>query len=309
MKYIILTIFLSSIIFIGLLFQHQKTVETNSSSANRLSITTSFYPLWYFTSEIGGEYVSVNSVTPSGVEPHDYEPTTTDIAHMEQSELIIVNGGGVEPWLERLQPEFKQNDVLVVVTGEGLLTNEMLEEGKNTVDPHIWLDPVLANKQVKRIIEGLQTVDPIHKDYYETRGNALSEKLSQLDQNFRQELTRCRQQTVITSHAALGYLADRYGFKQESIAGLSPDEEPSPKQLGVLANKAKSEQIRYILFETTISSRLAETLAQEVGASTLVFNTLEGVSAEEQQEGKNYFTLQEQNKSVLSTALECHEGQ
>ena len=137
---------------------------------------------------------------------------------------------------------------MVLVAGEGLFNRQLSEEGHVAVDPHIWLAPPLAVKEVQRITTELIKLDPIHQRDYQTRSQQLQAKLGQLDQEYRQGLSRCQQQQIITAHSAFGYLADSYGLEQVAITGLSPEEEPSLKELADLAQLAKEKQIRYIFF-------------------------------------------------------------
>ncbi len=294
----IIAIFIGGFIFFT---NKQNVVQTSSS---KIKVNTSFYPLYFFASEIGGERAEVNNITPAGAEPHDYDPTARDIAEIEKSNLLILNGG-VEAWGNKMQENLNNTPVTVVIAGKGLLTKELLEEGEKIQDPHIWLDPQLAKKEVSKITEGFITVDPSNKSFYQNNQENLDDKLDALDQKFKKGLSTCHEKDIITSHAAFGYLAARYGLNQVSISGLSPDEEPSSKQLIEVANFAKEHNIRYIFFESLVSPKLSETIAHEVGAKTLVLDPLEGISDDESKQGKNYLTVMEENLSNLQEALQC----
>ena len=263
----------------------------------KLQVTTSFYPLYFFTGEIAKDMAKVINITPAGAEPHDYEPTTQDIANMENSALLIINGGSLETWGDKVKDNLKKKDVLIVSAAEGL---DALNE-----DPHVWLDPQLAILEVRKIAKAMETIDPVNKTVYESNAFSLEKRLEVLDESFRQGLSRCRQKDIVTSHTAFGYIAARYGFKQVSIAGLTPDEEPSPRQLAEVANFAKANNLKFIFFETLLSSRLSETIATEIGAKTLVFNPLEGLTPEEENKGEDYFSVQMRNLANLKIALEC----
>jgi zinc transport system substrate-binding protein len=267
-------------------------------------ITTSFYPLYYFTTQIVGNNTEVVNLTPAGVEPHDFEPTARDIARIEDSTLLILNGFGLESWGERVKGEVASNGTQVIEMASAVSTALSNEEGKG-FDPHIWLDPVLAKEEVQLIDNAVSGSDPAHREVYKENTNRLLQKLTQLDTEYRQGLAQCSQNSFITSHSAFGYLAREYGLEQKSIAGLSPDAEPSSRQLADLTKFAKDNQVKYIFFESLVSPKLAETLAHEVGAETLVLNPLEGLTEEEMKEGKDYFSVMRENLKNLRIALEC----
>jgi zinc transport system substrate-binding protein len=302
---ILVVIFLIGFIYlIYLAFFPKQTPERESTSG--IKVVTSFYPLYFFTKEIVGEKIDVINLTPAGAEPHDYEPNTADISQIEKSKLLIMNGLEFEPWGDKLRDQLDIREVKVLAVAEGLASLSIDEEGEMRIDPHVWLDPILAKQQVVKITNAITAIDPNNRDEYESNSQKLQDKLTVLDQDFRDGLANCRLRHVITSHTAFGYLAAEYGFIQTAISGVSPDEEPAPQRLGEVADLAKQLNIKYIFFETLISPRLAETIAQEVGAQTLVFNPLEGLTQAEQAAGKNYFTIQRSNLINLQTALECN---
>lgn len=301
------TILLAFIIFFALIIGVSAFVLSDNlakpTQDHNVQVVASFYPLYFFAQEIGGEKVSVTNITPAGAEPHDYEPTVKDITEIERADLVIINGGNLEPWSDKIKSSLNSN-IQMIAIGEALMTRDSQDEELQK-DPHVWLDPTLAKAESEKIAEALIVVDPENADHYRENEIILSNKLDELDQKFSQGLANCSSRTIVTSHAAFGYLADRYGLQQLAIAGLSPDEEPSAKQLADVADFAKQYNVKYIFFETLVSPKLAETIAQEVGAQTISFNPLEGLTTEEEQQGENYFTIQEQNLANLQTALGC----
>ncbi len=283
--------------------------DTNFSSSQKTSgkvqVTASFYPLWFFSSEIGGEKAQVRNITPSGAEPHDYEPTTKDIAEIEKSNMLVLNGG-VEGWGDKIRDNLKGKNVVIVVAGEGLFTQTIEEGGKKQTDPHVWLDPILARREAHNITtKGYLRIDGTNSDYYQNNEKRLNAQFEQLDKEYREGLQNCKQKDIITSHAAFGYLAARYGLNQIPISGLTPDAEPSSQQLAEVAKFAKEHNVKYIFFESLVSPKLAQTIAQEVGAKTLVLDPIEGLTDDDIKQGKNYFTVMEENLKNLRIALEC----
>lgn len=281
-----------------------------STLSGKPLVVTSFYPLYFFTSQLTADKVEIFSITPAGSEPHDYEPTAQQIAQIENSKMTVVNGAGFELWFEKIKDELKKKSTEVVIATEGLPlmeseSKEDTEEGL-TSDPHVWLDPLLAKIQVQNIKKGLIKVDPSHTKDYESKTAFLNSRLDQLDNKFKSGLTTCKQRSFVTSHAAFGYLANRYGLTQVSISGLSPESEPSAEKLAEVAKYVKVNNIKYIFFENLVSPKLSETIARETGAQTMVLDPIEGISDDNLQKGENYFTVAEKNLENLRTALECN---
>ncbi len=293
------------VVLLGLFFIKSFKNQTNSSqNTKKLQITTSFYPLFFFTSQIVGGKGDVQNITPSGAEPHDYEPTAQDIARIERANLLILNGG-VEAWGDKIKDNLKGTNTQIVVAGETLLSRDLTENGQTAKDPHVWLDPTLAKKEVEKITQAIDQADPNNKSFYDQNTKNLEDKLDQLDNEYKSGLSDCGSKDIITSHAAFGYLAQRYGLNQVSIAGLSPDEEPSAQALADVANFAKEHNVKYIFFEKLVSPKLSETIANEIGAKTLVLDPLEGLSDDDIKNGKDYFSVMRDNLANLQTALQC----
>ena len=135
--------------------QPSKTVQSG-----KLQVVASFYPLYFFSQQIGGNKAEVTNIVPAGAEPHDYEPTAQDMAKMESSKLIVLNGGGLEAWSGNIKKNIDARNTAIVVAGEGLTTQQVTGDGQTGIDPHVWLDPPLAMKMVYRIEQGFEKVDP-----------------------------------------------------------------------------------------------------------------------------------------------------
>jgi len=293
------------IVFVGILTLVINNAQKPTVKSNKLQVTTSFYPLYFFSSQIGGDKANVVNITPAGAEPHDYEPTAQDIAQIENSKLLVLNGGGLEAWGDNIQKNIDPQKTTVVIAGQNLTNQKVLENGQNVIDPHVWLSPQLAKEMVDKITGSFVQVDPTNTEFYQANANTLKTKLDNLDSEYKQGLSSCSEKNIITSHAAFGYLATSYGLNQVSITGLSPDAEPSPAQLADIVKFAKANNVKYIFFESLISPKLANTIATEVGAKTLVLNPIEGLSNDEISQGNNYLTEMQNNLANLRTALQC----
>ena len=303
-KYYIIFIVLVFVVLVALL---ALTRQPAPPAEGKISVAASFYPVYHFSQAIGGDRAEVVNLTPYGAEPHDYEPTPRDIARVENSRLLVLNGGGLEAWASDIKQNIDPQKTLVVTAGEGLGDRQSTEGGQPAIDPHFWLSPPLAKLMADKIADGFSQIDPANQDYYRSNAQALKDKLDALDQVYRQGLSACAQKSIITSHAAFGYLAAAYGLSQVPIAGLSPEAEPSPRQLADIAAFAADNGVKYIFFESLASPKLSQAIAAEVGAQTLVLNPLEGLSREELSQGEDYFTVMRKNLINLCLALQCSD--
>lgn len=295
---ILVTLFILGII----IFIFQRGSNNPATMENKITVVTSFYPLYFLTSEIGGDLIEVVNLTPAGVEPHDYDLTSRDMIKIIKSELIVLNGAGLETWISKV----KENIILSGV--RVLVLSDELNDQKIGNDPHIWLSPVLAAEMGEKIATELIKIDPQNKDYYQSNLTALKTELLNLDSRYKSELENCRRRDFITSHKAFDYMAGEYNLNQVAIAGLSPEEEPSPRRLGEISQLARENEIKYIFFENLVSPKLSQVIANEIGAQTLVLNPIEGLSADDMKKGKNYITEMEANLENLKIALECGDN-
>jgi zinc transport system substrate-binding protein len=164
---------------------------------------------------------------------------------------------------------------------------------------------MMAEKQIQKVSQALQQIDSAHSIEYEQRTQALLAQISVLNTEYQNGLAACLRRDFITSHAAFGYVAKRYNLNQLSISGISPNNEPTAKEMAQLVTFAKDHDIHYIFFESLVSPKLAETIADEIGAETLVLDPIEGITDQQMKEGVNYLTIMKDNLKALQTALQC----
>ena len=296
-----------------------------SGSKTRPGVVASFYPLYEFTRQVTGDRADVISLVPDGVEPHDWEPAPQDVARLEKAHVFVYNGGELEPWVDKLLANLGGKRPIIAIASEGI---ELLpvdlpghtpepppgRAGHETKaahgaparrDPHVWLDPVLAQRQVATIEAAVAKADPDNAEYYAANAKAFSQRLAGLHRRFEEGLAQCVRREIIVSHASFSYPAKRYHLSQVPVMGLSPESEPSPAQLAQIVRFARRHKAQYIFFETLVGPKLADTLAREVHAKTLVLDPLEGVTKADQAAGKDYIAIMEDNLRHLRTALEC----
>ena len=294
-----------------LLSQSKTTVKSPNTNSNLnsgiLKISTSFYPLEFLAKEIGGSLAVVTNITPAGTEPHEYEPTPQQIIAIGQSDLLLVNGAGLESWSAKItQGEIAPKAVVKLTKPFEL--SEIEEQGKKVQDPHIWLSPANYIKMARYVSQSMQqNQNEANQAIIQINTGSLIKKLEILSNNYKTKLnpTNCKINKFVTNHDAFNYLAKDYGLEALSISGLSPEAEPTSKELAELAEVIKSNNIKYVLTETVASPKLADTLAKEVGITTLELNPLEGLTSDEISNGKNYISVMEENLKNLALALDC----
>ena len=226
---------------------------------------------------------------------------------MERARLVILNGGHLEAWGDSVKENLKNTGTLVVSAGDSLATRQLTEDGVTGQDPHVWLDPILAQQEVTTIAQALETVDPVNALTYKSNAQDLTARLAQLDTAYATGLQSCQKKDIVTSHAAFGYLTSQYGLNQVAITGLSPDAQPSAQQLAQVATFVEQHKVGYIFFESLVSPKLSDTIATETGAKTLELNPLEGLTDDEVKQGKDYFSVMHDNLSNLQLALVCQK--
>jgi zinc transport system substrate-binding protein len=289
--------------------------KSEQEKKDRLVVYASMYPLAFFAEQIGGNQVTVHNLTPAGAEPHDYEPTQKDLIELNKSDLFIYNGAGLEGWIDKVKTNINTGQTMLIESTKNitLLTKSEEEEDdhhhhedKHTenVDPHVWLNPLLAKQQAENIKQALIQKDPEHKTIYEQNYQKLAKRLDQLDQIYQSALSQTKNKNVLTSHAAFHYLTERYSLKQVAISGLSPEQEPSPKRLKEIIQYAEKENIRYIFFEKLVDPKVAKIVSNEIHATALVLDPLEGLTLNEQKKGEDYFSIMMRNLENLKIALQ-----
>jgi len=278
----------------------------------KLDVVASFYPMAFLAEQIGGTHVSVESLTEPGQEPHDLEISAKQTARLEKADAIV--------YLKNLQPSVdaavKQSSVKTKVDAASLTSlekhgNEVgghaaeADHTKNDelagLDPHIWLDPVRYSQVAQGVGKALEKADPDHAADYKKNTAALVAKLAALDTQFKTGLANTKTKVFITTHAAFGYLAERYGLTEEAINGLDPESEPSAARVKDLEKMAKADGVTTVFYETLVSDKTAKTIASDAKLKTDVLDPIEGIT--DKSRGKDYFSVQEANLKALRTAL------
>jgi len=298
-----------------------------------LKVMASFYPLQYVTEQVGGDLVQVDSLTPPGTEPHDLELPPASVAALESSAAVVYLSGfqpAVDEAIKQAAPDHaldvSEEATLPAGHSEAEHASEGAAPGTEAAhteaahsgeahteesghageahaggDLHYWLDPVRLAHTASAVAGQLGEADPANAATYKANAEALAAKLTTLDKDFSQGLATCKTRTVVVSHEAYGYFADKYKLKQVGISGLSPDAEPSPARLAEIGKVVKDEGVSTIFTETLVNPKVAETLAADLGAETAVLDPLEGLS----DESSDYEKVMRKNLEALRAALNC----
>jgi zinc transport system substrate-binding protein len=263
--------------------------ENNEEADGRVSVAAAFYPLAYAAQEIGGDAVAVRNLTPPGAEPHDVELSARDVERIRSADIVLYLGSGFQPNFERAVDGAAGEKV-------DLLRGLELLDSPEGFDPHVWLDPLRYAEQARRVGDALDRPE---------QAQLFVDRLEKLDADFERGLARCVRKEIVTSHAAFGYLAERYGIEQIALTGLTPEAEPTARDLEGIVAQVEASGATTVFFETLVSPRLAETVAREAGAKTAVLNPLEGLAEDELAAGENYFSVMRDNLATLRRALGC----
>ena len=297
--------------------------SAGTNDGKPLRVTANFYPVEEAARAIGGDRVEVTDLTPPGGEPHDVELKPPQLADLERADLVLYLGGGFQPQVEKavssLPADARTVDLLSGVTlrpaqlGIPGVRGEVdggpgSEALKGNRDPHVWVDPARFIATAQRIRDALIAADPDGRSTYEANARRYVATLRQLDGDFRAHLRHCAAPVLVTSHAAFGYLADRYGLTQAAIAGISPEAEPDPKSLAATAAYAKRHGVTTVFFETLVPRQLAQTVATTIGAKTDALNPVEGLTHKELDAGEGYVSIQRKNLAALVRGLRCTDA-
>ena len=259
----------------------------DSSRPGRDGVVAAFYPLAYAAEQIGGPALHVTNLTPAGAEPHDLELSPGEVAAVKDAGLVLLMGHGFQPQLERAAGS--SNGVsLTLLDTPGL--------DRNADDPHVWLDPLRYALLVRAIGMALHA---------QPAAERLVARLHRFDREFRAGLVDCARREIVTSHAAFGYLAQRYRLRQISVEGLSPEAEPAPRDLARVIARVRASGATTVFAEPLASPRIARTVSRETGATVAELDPLEGLTPRTLARGADYFTVMHANLAALRKGLGC----
>lgn len=294
--------------------------QSPPSTPGKLQVVTTLFPLYDFTRQIAGDKADVSLLLPPGVEPHSFEPRPGDIVRISKADLFIYTGPQMEPWVEDILKGITNTELTVIHASANIQLAEDDQQDHDLQadpdshnhehehtgqDPHIWVDPILAQQIVSTIANGLAATDPANQDFYLANAKTYNEKLSALDAQIRSTLEKCSRKTIVYGgHFAFGYFARRYGLEHLSpYAGFSPNAEPTPKKITEMIETLKKADTSYIYYEELLEPRVAKIIAEGAGAKLLLLHGAHNISKQELDNGVTYLEIMEGNLERLKLGL------
>lgn len=279
----------------------------------------SFYPLQYLTEKIGGDLVSVESLTPPGAEPHDLELSNQKVQQLSQAGAVVYLKGfqsavdkavelnapktviDVSTSVDLVDAEKHEGELDVADDGEKTEEAHEHEHEHGSTDPHFWLDPTRMASAATQIGDALAQADPANAETYKKNAASMKSQMEALSKKLVDGTAKCQHKEFVTSHEAFGYLADRTGLTQLGLSGLDPDSTPSPARLKQISDAVKAKGITTIFTEELLSPKVAETLAKDLGITTAVLDPIESQA----DDSKDYEAVMNENLEALQKALSC----
>jgi zinc transport system substrate-binding protein len=281
-----------------------------ASGDGKLTVVTTFYPMYDFTKQVVGDKGNVTLLLKAGQDSHGYEPTPKDIAAIADADVFVYNSDEMETWVPSVLDSIGNSDVVVVDASKDIPLYQVAEGDPvdeagdaHSVDPHVWLDPVYAQDEVAAILVGVTKADAANKAFYEANAASFQGKLAALDIAYQTAFANAENRTFVVQHAAFGYIARRYNLTEMAVSSVSSDAEPNPAKLAELKQFMIDNHIGVVYYSDNASSKTAETLAGETGAALEVLSPLEGISQEEQDAGKDYLSVMQDNLAALQKTI------
>lgn len=279
------------------------SASSQQPASKKLKVVTSFYPMADFASKVGGDRVEVANLVPAGTEPHDWEPAPKDMAAIQDADVFVYNGASMEGWVPDALKAVDTARVRVVEASKGIeLLSGDGDEGLQ-YNPHVWLDPENAKRELENIRDALAAVDSVSCSTYEQNYERYASAFDELDQAYREQISAAKGKTIVVSHDAYGYLAKAYGLTVKSIAGMDADGEPDAKTMAQIIDFVKASNVKVIFSEDLVSPKVARQIADSTGAACRVLNPIEGLTDEQLKAGDDYVSVMKTNLKEIVAAL------
>ena len=288
-----------------------KKEEVNKYN-DKIKVYATIFPVYDFAKNIGKDKIELNYIVPPSSEPHDYEISAKTIKDIQNADLLIRNGLGIDGFSDNIKSESDKLNILVASEGiekitykeEGHDEDQIEEEHEHgKYDPHVWLDINNAIKECENIKNEFIKIDSKNKGYYEENYNNYVKELKDLQEEYNANLKDIKNKTILVCHDAYGYLCKEYGINQISITGINPNQEPSMSKIAELTNYAKDNNIKYILFDGLVNPKVSQTIANEAKIDTEILYSLDGITKDDFNNNEDYISLMERNLETLKIVL------
>jgi zinc transport system substrate-binding protein len=272
-------------------------------SSDKMTVVTTIFPLADFVKNVAGDKVEVVTLLRPGDSPHTYEPSSRDMKAIARAALLVVNGAGLDFWVEKLKSAASEN-LVVVDTSAGLAKEGLLLSGDEHDDggtnPHYWLDPVLAQKQVEAIASALAAADPDNRDSYLDNASSYIGELKSLDEEIRETTGRFSVREFISFHASWTYFAKRYDLVEAAVIEEAPGKDPTPDEQRRIVDLARDLNVKAIFAEPQFSTKVADAIAEDSGVKVLLLDPIGGPGLEGRD---SYIALMEYNVGQMGEAM------
>ena len=288
--------------FIVLSFVKKESADTKT----KVAVTT--FALYDIVKNITHNRVEIVKILPFGVDVHSFEPTPKLMVELQNSDLVIISGAGLEPWATKFEFKNRVLDMSKYVKLRELKHHHDDEDEHHHegVDPHYWLDVENMRLSAEILTKELVKISPKNKEFFEKNLELYLTKLKKIDDRYKQKLSACKKNVIVVNHNAFGYLADRYGFEVKHLTGLSPESEPSAKKMSQIIDFVKQSGVDTIFFESFVNNRAIKSIANESGVKIDVLQPMGNITYDEHKRGLTYSDIMQINLEKLSKALVCN---
>ena len=272
------------------------------SHAEKIKVIASITPLADFVKQVGGEKVEVKLLLPPGASPHTYEPTPKAIKDISDAKVFIKIGAGLEFWAEKIIQSSGNKQLITINSSSGVSLFKQHKEHhlhvSSGVDPHIWLDPLIAIDIVAKIEKTLTEIDPKNAGVYKQKASVFREKLSNLDKEISARVRTFKIKEYVTFHSAWNYFSKRYGLKVAGAIEESPGREPGPKQIEKINKEINRIGNKVVFVEPQFNPKIAEAIARESNAKVLYLDPIGGQKGRE-----TYIDMMRYNIAVMESVM------
>lgn len=282
-----------------------------NTASDTVNVVASFYPMADFAQKIGGDHVKVTNLVPAGTEPHEWEPSPSDVKKIQASNVFIYNGADMEGWVDDTLESIDTSKTTVCKASDGIELRTAAEEDESADehehagehDPHVWLSPKNAKAELKNIEQALIKADPDNKSDYQANYKKYAKKFDELDAQYKEALSQVKGHSIVVSHEAYGYLCDEFGLTQMPITGMDAEGEPDAKTMAQIVQFIKDNNVKTVFGEDLVSQKVAKTIADETGAECVQLNPVEGLTDKQLEAGEDYLSVMQDNLKKLVKAL------
>jgi zinc transport system substrate-binding protein len=281
------------------------TNNSGTGSGSKVNVVATFYPLYDFAQNVGGDKVSVSILVPETTDVHDFQPTPSSLAAISSADVLIYNGAGLEPWIQSIITSAGNSKLIQVDTSQGvqlLPVPSQFQKNNQTIDPHIWLNPLNAKQQVKNILNGLIKADPADSQYFTQNANVYEAKLDDLNAQAVNATINTETKYFVTFHEAFDYFSKQYNVTQLPILGPF-EEEPTPADIQNVINAINQYHLQYVGYESLENQAIPNTIRSETNATLINMNPIEGLTPQQKAAGDNYIILMQQDITNIHLAL------